>query len=63
MCKSIELYAKEYASEYAKTYANEKSLTYVKALMDKLDLSLEKVMNLLDLSEDEQSYILNNIQK
>jgi predicted transposase/invertase (TIGR01784 family) len=63
VCKSIELYAKEYAEEYAKECAYEKSLTHVNALMDKLDLSLEKVMNLLDLSEDEQSYILNNIQK
>ena len=55
VCKSIELYAKEYASE--------KSLTYVKALMDKLDFSLEKTMDALKLSNDEKTYVLNNIQK
>ena len=59
VCKSIENYAKEYAKEYA----SEKSLTYVKALMDKLDFSLEKAMDALKLSNDEKTYVLNNIQK
>ena len=55
VCKSIKRCAKECAYEA--------KLEAVQSLMETVNFSLEKAMDAIKLSNDEKTYVLNNIQK